>query len=86
MLFTEGLNIIIDSSIILCNTTIVNDGDHIAKGVKEVLIMGNDDEATFVALEGLNKGIDGIIIQMICGLIQQEDLRSFVSDHGEGDS
>jgi hypothetical protein len=48
--------------------------------------MGNDDEATFVALQGLDKSIDCIVIQMICGLIQQQNLRSFVSDHGERNS
>jgi hypothetical protein len=70
VLGTEIFNIIIDSSFVLCDGTIIDNGYHVAKGVKEVLVMGDNNETTFVALEGLDKGVDGIVVQMICGLIQ----------------
>ena len=83
MQFTEVLDIIIYGAVVLGYFSMVNDRDHIAKGIEEILVMGNDNKSSLVAFEGLNQGINGIVVQMICGLIEEENLWSFVGNQSE---
>jgi len=84
MQFTEVLDIIIYGTVILGYFTIVNDRYHIAKGIEEILIMGNDNKSSLVAFEGLDQGVNGIVVQMICWLIEEENLWCFVGNQSEG--
>jgi len=80
------LSVIIDVSVELAHSAVVNDIESIAESTQEVLVMRYDDESSFVVVESNDEGVDGVKVQMVCRLIQQEDVWLLPGDDGEGDT
>ena len=64
------------------NTPEIDVGDMGANLIQEVPVMGDDDHRVLEAEQELSQPIDGLDVQVIGGLVQQEDVR--VAEQGLG--
>ena len=68
--FLETLYVIINITIEELNFLVINNIDSITDSTDEILIMGDNNQSTFITVKSINKSIDSIEIQMIGRLIQ----------------
>lgn len=65
---------------------LVYDVEAIAEGAEEVLVVTHHHQATFEVVQRDNKSIYCVEIEMVSGLIEQQDVGLLPSDNGEGDA
>mmetsp|Transcript_38342 Transcript_38342/g.90937 ORF Transcript_38342/g.90937 Transcript_38342/m.90937 type:complete len:555 (-) Transcript_38342:297-1961(-) len=54
--------------------------------VDEAEVVADEDEPPFVVLDGVGEGIDGLDVEMVRGLVEEEEVRGRHADHRKDDS
>mmetsp|Transcript_78750 Transcript_78750/g.132136 ORF Transcript_78750/g.132136 Transcript_78750/m.132136 type:complete len:359 (+) Transcript_78750:1237-2313(+) len=70
---------------ILCprrDRLLITNPDLLGHLVDETEIVGHQQQTTFKIVDGLSQGVNAAHIQMICRLVQQQNVRMLDSDHG----
>lgn len=80
------LAVFIDVAIELSHSAVVDNVEAIAQSRQEVLIVRYDNKTTLVVVESHNERVNGVEIQMVRRLIEQQDMGLVPSDESEGNA